>query len=213
MLPHKILEIRPVAVLMRHAERDQFKLGKETDPLLTKRGHRDSYELGRDLSVLAPVRIFHSPIKRCEQTAQELCRGLAENNGRCEINGVIEDVGPSLYVTDIKRIIMALEEQGSGFFRLWFDGKLPEDLIAPVEVAAERELSILTAQLTEDRHFTLNVSHDWNIMVLLEHYFKLKHEDIGYPGFLSGVVAYRENQTVHLYYGERRCAISLPHGR
>jgi broad specificity phosphatase PhoE len=209
-LPRTILEKRPIAVLMRHAERHPFNPRGEEEALLTEKGHRDSYKLGKDLSALTPLQIFHSPIMRCTQTAQQLCRGLEDTDRSCKISGVIEDLGPSLFVIDWEKILASLEEQGPSFVRMWFDGKVSQDLIVPVEVSAKRGLAVLTDQLVKDRLSSILVSHDWNIMVLLEHFFKLKHEDIGYPGFLSGIVAYRENQRVSLHYGKYSCSVEVP---
>lgn len=208
-IPENILKRGTVAVLMRHAERFPFTPGSEEDPLLTAKGHRDSYELGGSMKALAPLRVFHSPIMRCRQTAQELCRGLADENEGCTFAGEIEMLGPSLFVVDWKKMISSLGEQGPAFLRLWFDGRLAHDLIVPVETAARGALDVLSGQLSENRVCTLNVSHDWNIMVLLEHYFNLRHEDIGFPEFLSAVVAYKEAERLHLLYEEHSCTIEL----
>jgi broad specificity phosphatase PhoE len=209
-IPENILKRSPVAVLMRHAERFPFTPGSEEDPLLTAKGHRDSYELGGSMKALAPLQVFHSPIMRCRQTAKELCRGLKDENESCTFSGEIEMLGPSLFVVDWDRMMSAIEEQGPSFLRLWFDGGISDDFMVPLETAAKKELDILSGQLSEDGVCTLNVSHDWNIMVLLEHYFNLRHEEIGCPGFLSAVVAYKEAGGLHLLYGEQSCTIDLP---
>jgi len=208
-IPGNVLKRGPVAVIMRHAERFPFIPGNEEDPLLTVRGHRDSYELGGRLKTLAPLRVFHSPIIRCRQTAQGLCRGLADENESCTLAGEIEMLGPSVFVVDWKKMLSAIEEQGPSFLRLWFEGGISNDLMVPLEIAAKKELDILSGQLSEDGVCTLNVSHDWNIMLLLEHYFKLPHEDIGYPEFLSAVVAYKEEGRLRLQYGAHGCNIEL----
>jgi len=208
-IPENVLKRSPVAVLMRHAERFPFTPGSEEDPLLTAKGHRDSYELGSSMKALAPLRVFHSPIMRCRQTAQELYRGAEDENGSCTLAGEIEMLGPSVFVIDWKKMISSLEEQGPSFLRLWFDGGISDDFMVPLETAAKKELDILSGQLSEDGVCTLNVSHDWNIMLVLEHYFKLRHEDIGYPGFLSAVVAYKEAGKLHLLYEGHSCTIEL----
>ena len=204
-----ILKKRPIAVLMRHAERHPFIPGSEEEPLLTHKGHRDSYKLGKTLKVLTPARIFHSPITRCLQTAQELCRGLGSGEGECRISGEMEDLGPTLFVIDWKKLLSSLEKQGPSFLRVWIDGRVSRDLIVPAEAAAGRTLEILKSQLSEDRVCTINISHDWNIILLLEHYFNLRHEEIGNPDYLSGIVAYSEHGALHLIYGDQSCELEL----
>jgi len=65
-------------------------------------------------------------------------------------------------------------------------------------------------QLNGGRITIVNITHDWNIMVLLEYYFSLRHEDIGYPDFLSGIAVYRENNKLYLQYGKHKRTIELP---
>jgi len=208
-IPENILKRGPAAALIRHAERFPFIPGIEEEPLLTTKGHRDSYELGGVLKALAPLRVYHSPVTRCRQTAQELCRGLEDEKGHCTMAGEIEMLGPSVFVVDWDRMMSAIEEQGTSFLRLWFDGGIFNDFMVPLETAAKKELDILSGQLSEDGVFSLNVSHDWNIMLILEHYFKLRHEDIGFPDFLSAVVAYKEDGKLHLLFGEHGCTVEL----
>ncbi|MBN2325263.1 MAG: histidine phosphatase family protein [Spirochaetes bacterium] len=202
---------RPCSVLMRHAERFPFAdYGDE--PLLTERGHNDAYELGKELVPLSPLRIFHSPIERCHQTACGICRGVRKRKKGCEISGVIEMLGPSLFIVDREGIMRSLEKNEAGFLRLWFDGKMPENVILPVEKAARRMLSFMVDQLSGDSVSTINVSHDWIILALLERYFPLRYEEMEYPGFLSGVVALRDGEKIHLQYGEHSCRIDPVHG-
>jgi broad specificity phosphatase PhoE len=209
LMPEGIIQQRPIVMLLRHAERDPFVFGSKEDPLLTRKGHEDAFKLGQELGILAPVRVYHSSITRCQQTAYELCRGISHQNGSCKIVGEIIDLGPALYVVDWDGILLSLQKHDSAFFRLWFDGKLNEGLIVPLERAAKRCLHLLINQLKGDEITTINISHDWNIMVILEHYFHLRHEDIGYPDFLSGIVAYQENQKLCLQYDKYRCILEV----
>jgi broad specificity phosphatase PhoE len=202
---------RPYSILLRHAERFSFK-GDGDEPLLTQKGHNDAYELGKELAPLAPFRIFHSPIERCLQTARGICRGVTERNRRCEITGVIDLLGPSLFMVDREGIMRSLEENEAGFLRFWFDGKISENIIVPMEKAAQRLLTLMTEQLSGGPDHTINVSHDWIILSLLERYFPLKHEEMEYPGFLSNVVAWRDKDGIQLQYGEHTCRINSAGG-
>jgi broad specificity phosphatase PhoE len=211
MIEDALFGKRPYSVLIRHAERFPFTdYGNE--PVLTQQGHNDAYELGREIAPLAPFRIFHSPIERCLQTALGICRGVREQKKDCEVSGVIELLGPSLFMVDREGIMRALEENEAGFLRLWFDGKISENIIVPMEKAAQRMLSFMIDQLSGDSVTTINVSHDWVILALLERYFPLRYEQMEYPGFLSGVVALRDRDNILLLYEERSCRIEYLNG-
>ena len=136
---------RSYAVLMRHAERFSFTDYRE-DPVLTEKGHRDAFELGREIAPFSPFRMFHSPIERCLQTARGICRGVSDKKGSCEIAGDIELLGPSLFIVDRDKLIRALqgnEERYSGFRQ--------EAGISTGATAAEHELFQVRADATEVR--------------------------------------------------------------
>lgn len=202
----------PFSVLMRHAERFEF-IDYGDEPVLTQKGHQDAYKLGWEVAPHARFRVFHSPIERCLQTARGICDGVNGRKGHCEVAGDIELLGPSLFIVDREGIIRSLEGNDRRFVRLWFDGKISEDVIVPMEKAAQQTFSLMTGQLKGDPVFTINVSHDWNIMVLLERYFPFRHEEMEYPGFLSSVVAWRETDTIVLQYGEQICRIDPSGGQ
>ncbi|MHA2119064.1 MAG: histidine phosphatase family protein, partial [Candidatus Thorarchaeota archaeon] len=71
-----------IMIFIRHSHREviqdhstQFSTG------LTEIGKQMSFEMGRRLAATQPIRIFFSFIPRSHQTAEELARGLRENNG------------------------------------------------------------------------------------------------------------------------------------
>jgi hypothetical protein len=89
---------------------------------------------------------------------------------------------------------------------------MSESVIAPMEKAAQRMLSFMIDQLSGDSVATINVSHDWIILALLERYFPLRYEQMEYPGFLSSVVALRDRDNILLLYGEHSCRIDSVNG-
>ncbi|UCB46515.1 MAG: histidine phosphatase family protein [Spirochaetota bacterium] len=210
VIPESFTEKRPLTIIIRHAEREQFILGSNNDPLLTQRGHEDAFRFGQEMKTLTPVSVYHSFIRRCQQTAYELCRGITDQNGSCKIVGETVELGPALFVVNREGVLTSFQKHDSAFLRLWFDGKLSEDLIVPLDGAARKCLDLLINQLSGKEITTVNISHDWNIMLVLEYYFQLRHENIGYPDFLTGIAAYRDNNTLHLQYGQHRCTLELP---
>ncbi|HOJ22906.1 MAG TPA: histidine phosphatase family protein, partial [Armatimonadota bacterium] len=68
--------------LVRHAEREPIPSFQENDvAALTPRGEADAYQLGRHLPAGRPIRLFHSPIGRCQMTAVRIAEGFRSVGG------------------------------------------------------------------------------------------------------------------------------------
>ena len=193
------------AIILRHAERDPIEhMGNALTPLLTERGKAESFELGMALSALGPVTTFHSPVPRCQQTAVEIARGINEGKGSARDGGQITGLGGPYIAGDWLQLADTVQRMGQErFIRTWFDGGFPPDWIMPLPDAAGTQSRILIDQLKGLEGSAINVTHDWNIMIIREHYFGLRHEDIGEPGFLDGLSALLKDGSVILRYRGR----------
>ena len=190
---------RPVAVILRHAERHAVtSMETSRTVLLSDQGHADAYELGQTLAALSPVKIYHSPVRRCEQTAEGIARGINDRNGRCELPGPISEL------SEHGHLITADWDRLGAIVREHTPGLLPREWFMPLKEAAYFQLRILRNQLEENSASTINVSHDWNIMAMREYFFGFRHEDIGGLGYLDGLTAYLEAGKLYLCYREHR---------
>ena len=202
----------PISLIIRHAERNPIvRMEAAFDALLTEKGKEDARDLGKRLSALGPIRLYSSPIERCVQTAEYIKRGITEGDGTGVFEGSLPDLGGP-YITGLwEDVVRKVEELGQPVFvRKWFDGELPESLVMPLEQAARNQVSILRRQLGDGAHSSVNVTHDWNIMILREYFFNLRHDDIAAPPYLDGIAAYMEKGALRLLYHDRECAVSSP---
>ena len=193
---------KPLSIIMRHAERESIiDMKNALSALLTPQGKIDAYTLGSQLTHLAPVILYNSPVERCHQTADQIYHAIIDNSGDCKLNGTIFDLGGPYIKGDWSELMQIIQKTGMyEFTRQWFNGHISSDLIMPLPEAALTQINVLLKQLNENINCTINISHDWNLMILLEYYFKLKHEDIGIPSFLDSISAYKTNDTIHLQY-------------
>ncbi|MBN2354274.1 MAG: histidine phosphatase family protein [Spirochaetales bacterium] len=200
---------RPQVLLMRHAERFAITdIESSMDVLLTEKGKRDAYDLGRLLGGrFGPARLYHSPIKRCFQTAERIMSGMLDGGGAAVVEGPLDWLGGGFVQAEVSYVDGRIGTSGvPGFMRQWFDGLLPEDKIAPPARAARMELGYLHRQMDGKAGLVVDVTHDWNIMLILEHYLNLRHEDIGFPPFLGCLVVSRNSPggLVLEYQGARK---------
>ncbi len=194
-------------LIIRHAERYTIdEIENVHLPLLTEKGKRDSFQFGRDLSKIGEVRLFHSPVMRCQETAVEISRGLNESGNEAAVAGHALELGGPFIAGDWKDIAAEIKRHGyREFVRMWFDGKVSEKTIMPLGRSAILTTEFFLRQYNDSDTFIINVTHDWNLMILREHYFGLRHEDLGLPDFLDGMIFYVTGRKAMLmYHGEER---------
>ena len=76
----------PVVILMRHAEKEKNG-GKESERGLTTDGKQAALAMGKEMALASagrPINIWHSPIPRCRQTAEQIALGAGIGNIRGE---------------------------------------------------------------------------------------------------------------------------------
>jgi len=188
------------SLLVRHAEREHIgDVMKMFDALLTEKGRADAFALGKELARTGSVVLHHSPVARCRETAEMIAAGIVDAGGSAEMRGATNDLGGFYLVGDGREMIPLIRKHDFlPFVRLWFDGALEPGLMMPLADAARAQLAFLDAQLRDGVHSYINVSHDWNVMLMREHFFGMRHDELGAPDYLEGVACYRDAGTLRL---------------
>jgi hypothetical protein len=202
------------AAFLRHAER--HKILDASDPTLaeiTEAGAAAAERLGARLTGFGCVRLFHSPVKRCRQTAECIARGLASRGVPAELVGPEDALGID-YILDLKEAGRLTVLHGDHFVRLWFTGQVSEQVIERAEKIAAYKIDHLVRRLEEPcsigRRLDLHVSHDWNIIVLRELLVGVRHEEAAWLNFLDGVVFTPQGQGLRAMYRDRNVEVPLP---
>jgi hypothetical protein len=198
MYGHELLEtIRTLsakgksAAMLRHAAR--FPIVDPTQPTLaeiTPEGATAAEQFGRRIAGFEQVRLFHSPVKRCRQTAECIALG-AQKAGI-----TVEHLGPETalgveYILDLAEAGRLTALHGDHFVRMWHDGQISAKVIRATKQIAETKLIYLARKLQEPctagQRLDLHLSHDWNILVLRELLLGVLHEEAGWLDFLDGI--------------------------
>jgi hypothetical protein len=209
----ELADNRPVAILIRHAERHPIVDWQRVhEPLLTEKGKRDSLEFGRALVGLSPVEIYHSPSERCRQTAEGIHQGILKRDGASRLASHLPVLaGETIIPGKWSDVVKIVSEHGWPYFcRKWFDGELPGDLAIPLERAAYVEIEFLAEQLQSRKSSKINVTHDFLITVLREYFFGIRHEDVGIPEPLDAIAVYLSQIGIHLRYHEHERILNWP---
>lgn len=197
----------PVAAVLRHAAREEIVDPTRPElPLLTAEGHAAAEAFGASLGDFARVRLFFSPVQRCQQTAEGIARGVRRLGATAEIHGSHEALGIG-YTRDRDEFGRLFELHGPHFVRLWCGGELPANVIDPADRCASEILAHIRERLAEvastPRALDLHVSHDINIMAVREQFVGLRHEDVGWLNFLDGVAFGWRESGLRAIYRER----------
>lgn len=203
------------AAMIRHGER--HKLTSTTDPtaaLLTEEGKRAATAMGAGLRHFSHLRLFHSPVERCRQTAQCLAEGARTAGLHVELAGPEHRLGFG-YTKDMATACRMYSAMDEAFIAHWFTGQVPEEVISRPEHLADLTLNHITARLqepsTRGRRLDLHVSHDWNLLVMRELLLGLTHEEAGWLGFLDGLAfAPKGDDELHAFYHVQSATGKLP---
>lgn len=193
----------PVAAMLRHAARHPIADSSRPELAeLTPEGRGHARDFGAQLREFASVRLFHSPVVRCRQTAELIAQGVEGAGGRAELHGAHSELGID-YIRNLAEAGRLHEAHGEHLVRLWFGGQVPPGILAPAPVLAAMKLRFVQehlAQLDRPGTLDLHVSHDWNILILREHFVGVRHEEAGWLNFLDGVAFRPAGSSLRVVY-------------
>jgi len=204
----------PVAAILRHAARYPIlDLARPELAEITPEGAKAAEEMGRRLRGFDQVRFYHSPVKRCQQTAECLARGVGASGVKVAHLGPEPALGVD-YILDLAEAGRLSQVHGEHFVRLWIKGEVSPEIIRNTKHIAETKMTFLTRRLGEPvcggRRLDLHVSHDWNIMVLREHLLGVRHEEAGWLGFLDGIGLCQRGGVMQVMYRQHERQQALP---
>ena len=122
--------------------------------------------------------------------------------------GAEQDLGISYIRNWIPEIDLS---KSRAFVRRWFDGEFPSTVLAPLEEAAHLQLSACAKSIhrakAEGVALAVLVTHDWNVLLLREHFLGLRHEESGWPDFLDAVLVHERGSDLVLTYSDKQVEV------
>lgn len=204
---------RRLAVLLRHGEREPIERVEDSvaAPLNTA-GRAAARTLGGVLAYRAPLRCHHSPVPRCRDTAEQIVAGARAAGAEAERIGELEPLGGP-YMRDWQAVMRLVLDRGAVHLTgEWFAGRLPAALAHDAYASARQQLMVLVEQLQRPdwRGCSLNVSHDWNLLLVRHFFLGLGVAEVGWPGYLEGVAAAVDGDQLELRWSDRLRRWPLP---
>lgn len=210
---HSLTAHRAVAAVMRHAARHPIVDPRE--PLaaeLTTEGKRDAEAFGGRITGFDRLRLFHSPVKRCQQTAEAVAAGAVRAGLAVELVGPQPDLGVAYILNQIETGRLS-GVHGEHFVRLWFTDQVSVEFIERAPAIIRRKVAYVAARLGETdaaagRRLDLHISHDWNVIILRELLLGVRHEEAGWASFLDGVAFTNEADALRAFYRDRTAVVA-----
>ncbi len=204
----------PALGLIRHSERDPvLEFARADEANLTAAGEAAAYAFGCCLPPDRRLVLGHSPVRRCQATAERVAEGFASVGGQVTMLGEHPDVGPTYVVNPTELGILA-DGMGRHFVRAWFDGRLPQSVVRPREAVAREHLQTAASLVPDDpQTLTLLVTHDWNIMAVKETFLGVRHEESGWADFLDGPLITPAGPEWEISWREHRRRVPLAGAR
>ena len=202
------------AAILRHAAR--FPIADPSEPTLaeiTPAGAAGAESFGARIAGFDEMRIFHSPVKRCAQTAEKIARGARAAGLAVDVVVAQPALGVD-YILDLVEVGRLNALYGDTFVRLWFSGRIPEAAILPAARIACTQLFFLTERLQEPcqrgRRLDLHITHDWNVIILRELMLGVRHEETGWLTYLDGLAFSCQADGLRVVYRDRTRTQPLP---
>jgi broad specificity phosphatase PhoE len=205
---HGVDDPTPLIGLIRHSVRHSIQeatLEAANETPLTDEGRALARTFGRQLPSWRRVRLRHSPVPRCGDTARCIAEGAAEAG--CDIVGIGEwSMLGGEFIRDPSLVVSSFGRLGPrGFFRAWRAGELGAGaLMSLPDAAAEVKRLLLVALGQEDGPvLDLHVSHDVVVLVLLAAACDVTAPGVPWPGYLEGVLLTPREGRLHWRYHQR----------
>ena len=187
-------------LILRHAEREAIPPGTfGVDVPLTAYGVASAEILGAMLSDMRPqVRATASPVPRCESTAMAILRGGGWSR-EVVLDWRLGDPGPFVLDTEVSGALF-LETGILEIVRHQLTQvESPPGMRATSE-GVDLLLELTATDLRSCGRLNIYVTHDALLAVLVAYLYRLPVDDIGWPGYLDGLLLWRCRDRLHFIW-------------
>lgn len=197
------------ALVLRHAEREAIPPGTfGADMALTANGVASAERLGAVLAGMrARVSVTTSPVPRCVATARALlCGGRPEE---VSLDWRLGDPGP--FVVDTQQSGPLFLKLGPlEIARRQLEDAEPPNGMRATSDGVELLLELVMDDLGTSGRLNIYVTHDSILAVLVACLYGLSVDEIGWPGYLDGLLLWRDDERLRFVWrGLHQCSRPL----
>ncbi|MFX1468649.1 MAG: histidine phosphatase family protein [Promethearchaeota archaeon] len=189
-----------IILILRHSQRNE---SEELDGLiklrLTPEGHMIAKKFGEELPKNRSIRLFHSVVWRCQETAEDILSGFENINGKGEIKGAF---GPLFNLETARDFFPNQMKRYSGtqFFFRWVAGLYPPNEITPLQEYCQKAAELFWKKFNNapDKNIDIHITHDFFVMALRFGWFGIPPSK-NWVSYLGGfAISFIENKILLL---------------
>lgn len=201
-----------IILVLRHSHRNDPKHLEKVNKLrLTPQGHAIAKKFGEGLPKSRSIRLFHSIIWRCEETAKNIHNGFKKVGGESELIG---EFAPLHNIGINNRSF--LDKLKNYHFReilyRWAVGFYPSEDWEPFTSYCQNTAHLISNHLKNapENGIEIHITHDWHLMSLRFGWFGLP-PDSQWVKFLGGFAfTFEDDHILLLDRGELK-SVQAPH--
>ena len=201
-----------IILLLRHSHRNNPTATEKMYQLkLTPQGHQIATIFGQKLPISRSIRLFHSVIERCRETAEDILTGFGSVGGEGTLNGTLT---PLFHAGTAPKFFSNIFENGSPieFMHRWAVGFYSPDIITPFQSYCQNAAKVIWNEIKDAQEggIDIHVTHDIFLIALKYGWFGLPpHQD--WVPFLGGVAFVLTENEINVFNEDRFLSIPNPY--
>lgn len=200
-----------ISLVLRHSIREEIQDARNSEGAnLTEEGRLLAEDFGSKIPKDRYVRLFHSPVERCKETADLILKGFQRDGGKGKVCGSEFRLGCP-YILDPDRLLGLVNElSGPGFVSEWMSDNIDAELIESKEIATDKLFMFIGKKVKPSAADVINIhiTHDFNIILLLALVKDLKNVNYSWPGYLDGAIIVRKEDIFQLSIRDKEVTYS-----
>ena len=201
-----------IILILRHSQRDEPENLEEMHKLrLTPEGHTIAKKFGEELPSDRPIRLFHSVIWRCQETAEDILSGFETIGGKGKMKGVFAPLydlqtAPKFFSNVFNNYT------GDQFIYRWVAGLYPQDQITSLQQYCQKAAKLIWKEYKKapDKNIDIHITHDLFIIALKLGWFGIPPRN-NWVSFLGGFALVFEKNSMLLLDSDGIVTTEIPY--
>ena len=201
-----------IILVLRHSHRNNPTESETIHELkLTPQGHQIAKIFGQGLPISRTIRLFHSVVARCKETAEDILTGFQSVGGKGTLKGALTPLfhagtAPKFFLNIFKN------ESPLEFMYRWAVGFYSPDKITPFQSYCQNAANVIWKGINDAQKsgIDIHITHDIFLIALKYGWFGLPPDQDWVP-FLGGVAFVLNENDINLFDKDRFLSIPNPY--
>lgn len=208
----KFPEGSKIILVLRHSHRNKPRENESIHELkLTPQGHQIAQIFGQGLPPSRSIRLFHSVVERCQETAEDILTGFESVGGKGTLKGALT---PLFHAGTAPKFFLNLFKYGSPleFMYRWAVGFYSPEKITPFQTYCQKAADVIWSGIknAQEGGIDIHITHDIFLIALRYGWFGLPPDQEWVP-FLGGVAFVLNENEIELFDKDRFLSIPNPY--